>query len=106
MRQNTCYANAQHLSALADRRESGTGILIIQLRTSRLGWCQRDERGGLAAGCAGLPPLRRPDLTAVRNRYDPWISESEVARTRLLMLTNFLRLWRVAAFAESEAGPK
>jgi hypothetical protein len=34
-----------------------------------------------------------PDLNDVSDRYDPRISGSEVARTQLRMLTNFLGLW-------------
>jgi hypothetical protein len=34
-----------------------------------------------------------PDLTDVPDRYDPRISDNEVARTQLRMLTNFLGLW-------------
>lgn len=34
-----------------------------------------------------------PDLSGVRDRYDPRISGSEGARTQLRMLTNFLGLW-------------
>lgn len=34
-----------------------------------------------------------PDLADVDDRYDPRISGSEVARTQLRMLTNFLGLW-------------
>jgi hypothetical protein len=35
-----------------------------------------------------------PDLDTVADRYDPRIADNEVARTQLLMMTNFLRLWQ------------
>lgn len=34
-----------------------------------------------------------PDLADVKDRYDPRISDNEVARSQLRMLTNFLGLW-------------
>ncbi|BBZ32611.1 hypothetical protein MCNF_12160 [Mycolicibacterium confluentis] len=41
-----------------------------------------------------------PDLDGRCTRHDPRISDNEVARTQLLMLTNFLHLWQVSDFGE------